>query len=75
VHGVPGAATSAYKDYPLVLREHLWKIHKEVRENIQWAAKKMKENYDQTTKTTRGHIERQREEERRKPTTLKISKI
>jgi len=25
--------------------------------------------------TTRGHIERQREEERRKPTTLKISKI
>ena len=36
------------EDYPLKLRQHLWKIHKEVRDNIQWTARKMKESYDKT---------------------------
>jgi len=42
-------ANKAYKDYPLVLRQHLWKIHKDVRENIHISAQRMKENYDKTS--------------------------
>ena len=42
------SADVAYKDYPLALRQHLWNIHKEVRDNIHAAAKKMKQNYDRT---------------------------
>ena len=38
-----------YNDYPLHLRQHLWKIHEEVRENIQRAARRMKNNYDRTS--------------------------
>jgi len=41
-------SSGAYKDYLLKLRQHLWKIHKEVRDNLQWTARKMKESYDKT---------------------------
>jgi len=37
-----------YKDYPLLLRQHLWEIHKIVRENIGVTAQRMKANYDKT---------------------------
>ena len=36
-------------DYPLQLREQLRKIHQEVRQNIQAAARRMKTAYDQTS--------------------------
>ena len=41
-------AHKIYKDYPLALRQHLWKIHKLVRENIWLTARKMKLSYDKT---------------------------
>jgi len=37
-----------YKDYPLLLRQHLWEIHQMVRENIRVTAQRMKANYDKT---------------------------
>ena len=42
------SADVAYKDYPLALRQHLWNIHKEDRDNIHTAVKKMKQKYDRT---------------------------
>ena len=34
--------TSPCKEYPLLLREHLWEIHNEIRKNIQFAVMRMK---------------------------------
>jgi len=45
----PHEANKIYRDYPLVLRQHLWKIHKLVRENIWLAARKMKLSDDKTS--------------------------
>lgn len=45
-------AQKAYAEYPLVLRQQLWKLHEEVRHNIQKAARQMKENYDKTANYT-----------------------
>ena len=45
-------AKKIYKDYPLALRQHLWQLHKEVRENIHLAAQKMKVTYDKTSNYT-----------------------
>ena len=42
-------SNKVYKEYPLALRQHLWNIHKEVRQDIQLAARKMKENCDKTS--------------------------
>jgi len=41
-----------YQDHPLALRQHLWNIHKEVRQNIHFSARRMKDNHDRTANYT-----------------------
>jgi len=39
---------NTYKDYPIHLRQQLWKIHNQLREDIRKLARKMKTSYDKT---------------------------
>jgi len=41
-----------YQNYPLALRQHLWNIHKEVRQSIHYSARRIKEIYDRTANYT-----------------------